>query len=187
MPSGRTMKRIDRTYAIIYIDDKGETLNSNVTDFTTKEMISDYYQNSGFLQWNFYLIITKEHVNKSEIKKIEKNVIYTRKFVIKKDNIDSFIKERFPELTEYKGTMAIIKGKNYKDARKKAKKYINKYKFIKFMFKGWHRNESLTHSIIEMDKLRARIICDSSLQGVFYSHIDNEYSIAKKKFKLFKN
>jgi hypothetical protein len=180
------MKRIDRTYAIVYVDNKGESLNSDVNDFATKEMISDYYQNRGFLQWNFYLIIPKEFVNKSDIKIIEENDIYTRKFVIEKDMIDSFIKERFPELNEKKGTIALIKGKNYKDGRKKAKKFDHNNP-ITFMFEGWYRNESLNYSLTEMDKLRARLIKEPQLHGVFYTHIDNEYSLAKKKFKLFKN
>lgn len=180
------MERIDRTYAIVYVDNKGESLNSDVNDFTTKEMISDYYQNSGFLQWNFYLIIPKELVNKSDIKIINENDTYTRKFVIKKDNIDSFIEERFPELTKNMGTMAIVKGDNYKDARKKAKKFEDNNQ-ITFMFNGWYRNESLTHSITEMDKLRARLIKEPNLHGVFYTHINNEYSLAEKKFKLFQN
>ena len=52
------MEKIVRKYAIIYIDYDGETLDEDVRDYATKEMVKDYYQNSrGFLQWNFYLVI----------------------------------------------------------------------------------------------------------------------------------
>jgi hypothetical protein len=55
------------------------------------------------------------------------------------------------------------------------------------MFKGWYRDESLNYSLIEMDKLRARLINEPNLHGVFYTHITNEYSLAEKKFKIFQN
>ena len=93
------MKRIDRKYAIIYVDTNGDTLLSE--DNTSHEMITDYYNNSGFLQWNFYLIITKECIKDIEgitaaerIKTIEKNDIYTRKYVVPKAEIKDFLKKQ---------------------------------------------------------------------------------------------
>lgn len=82
------MERINRKYAIIYVDHEGETLNLK-DNYTLNEMITDYYNNSGFLQWNYYLIIPKELVESpEEIESIENNDIYTRKFVIPQDEID---------------------------------------------------------------------------------------------------
>ena len=50
------MERIDREYAIIYVDKTGESLVNNDSkhdEYSTNEIISDYYKQSGFLQWNF--------------------------------------------------------------------------------------------------------------------------------------
>lgn len=183
------MERIEREYAIIYIDRNGETLNISDSlykgDYVTAEMVSDYYKRLGFLQWNFYLIIPKELIKQEEIKTIEDNDIYTRKYVIESDKIEQFINDRFPILNEERGTIKLIKADSWKDAgllaeeeKKKGKNYVD-------LIQSFYRDENLMYSLTEMDKLRAGLIKNPKLNIVFYTHISDEFFIAENKFKLF--
>lgn len=183
------MERVDREYAIIYIDREGETLKvtdeSRREDFATNEMVTDYYNHSGFLQWNFYLIIPKELVKEEEILNIEENSIYSRKYVIPTAEIESFIDDRFPKLTEKRGQITLVKGTNWEDATFLASKYLNTE--FTSIIPSWYRNESLMFALTEMDILRSKLIKNPDSVVIFYTHLSNEYSLAEKKFKLFKN
>jgi len=185
------MKKIIRDYAIIYIDDKGDSLKED--SYTTKEMVSDYYTENGFLQWNFYLIVPKEVLlPDNTIEKIENNEDYTRKFVIKNSDIQSFIKERFPVMNKKCGKIEMIKGNSWKETldivdKKKFKGTTVKPFRLCSYYPSWYRNESSMHSLIEMDKLRAKLINNPNIWVIFYTHINSEYYLAQKKFKLFLN
>jgi hypothetical protein len=188
------MKRIDRPYAIIYLDTEGESLHEGVKDYSTKEIISDYYNMPGFLQWNFYLILPKKlstgvEITKELQLKIENCDEYSRKFVIPNDSLEQYLEERFPIMEENQGKIYLVKGTDYKDAQKKADQKVKELSAEGIddlhVRQSFYRDKSLMDSITEMDLMRAMMIRYPSINYLFYSHITDEYFLAEKKFKLF--
>jgi hypothetical protein len=189
------MERIDRKYAIINVDIEGESLTFN--DYTTNDTITDYYKEAGFLQWNFYLIIAKEAVVKlfegedidKKIKAIEDSETYCRKYVIESDKIDAFIAERFPILQKEHGVMILVKGDSHQNAKNLGyKEFIKPENQLKAkVISSWYRNYNSMYAITEMDKLRAKLITNPKLRVIFFTHISHEFSLAEKKFKLFRD
>ena len=182
------MKRINRKYAIIYVDTNGDTLLSE--DNASDEMLSDYYKNGGFLQWNFYLIIAKECIKDIEgitaierIKTIEKNDNYTRKYVVPKAKIKDFLKKQFPIMRKARGKINLITANTFVDAKTLA--MTKKSKDI-FLISSYNRYVNLDLTLHALDALRNDLINNPKMVGIFYTHIQNEYSLAEKKFKLFK-
>lgn len=178
------MIKIERSYAIIYIDYNGESLT--VDDFTTYNLTNDYYNNGGFLQWNFYLIIPEELIGNVSKKEIEINEKYTRKFIIKLNEIDKFIEDRFPITNVNMGKITLIKGDNWEDACKKADELEENGNFT-LCLPSAYRNVSLTDAITGMDILRSFLINNPKMNVLFYTHLSNEYFLATKKFHLFLN
>lgn len=162
------MEIIERGYAIIYVDRKGESLNED--DYTTKDMITDYYKNSGFLQWNFYLIVAEEAVEDQKTK-IEQNETYTRKYVMPESEIDSFVASMFPLMNIENGSISLIKGSSWNEAISLAMSKIGSGK----IYPSWYRDLSMMDSIKHMDELRARLISDPTHKAVFCTHISNEF------------
>lgn len=178
------MRRIDVGYAIIYIDDDGDTLKEDIDDFTTNDMVSDYYNNNGYLQWNYYLIIPSDLVTDNEkVKEIESNDKYTRKYIINRNVIDEYVTKYFPKLGETKGKFILLKGKDWRDANNLVNQEPLKVGMLKLG--SWYRDHSMMDTLEYMDELRASLVKDPSRTIVFYTHISNESSIAEKKFKLF--
>ncbi len=196
------MERIDKNYAIIYIDWEGATLTIDTDlnekksrrDFDTPELINDYYNSSASLQWNFYLIIPQEVVEVTKdisVKDIENNEIYTRKFVLPKEEIYAFIESRFPDVRPTMGKITLLKGTNYKNCfslvQHEQLKNKKNNELRADVIGSWYRDESLMLSLTKMDKLRARLILNPALNVIFYTHIDNEFNLAKKKFNYLQN
>lgn len=177
------MERIKRSYAIIYIDRLGISLNED--SYTIQEEIrNDYYKNPGFLQWNYYLIIGSSKISKDKKFIIENNEFYTKKYVIHPDKIDKFISDNFPIFDEKKhGKVRVIIGDSWKDAKKEAKKEQEKENGI--LIPSFFRNESSLKSLTEMDKIRINLIKNQEYNVIFYTHLTDEYFLASKKFKLF--
>lgn len=192
------MERIEREYAIIYVDKTGESLVANDSkhdEYSTNAIISDYYKQSGFLQWNFYLIIAREAImlHESEkiddkIKSIENNEFYCRKYVIESEKIDAFIAERFPVLQENRGVIILVKGDSYRNAKNLGyKEYIKPENQLNANVIGsWYRNYNSMYTLTEMDKLRAELINNHGKRVIFFTHNSHEFSLTEKKFKLFK-
>ncbi len=187
------MELIKRDYAIIFIDWSGETLEevesgSPYTDFNTKGIVDVYYNQEGFLQWNCYLILPEEEVVKSKFttKEIENDEKYTRKFVVKRDQIDNFVESYFPESKsqESMGKITLIKGNTWIDTRFLTDQFLEKNpNFTRCP--SWYRNDSLMNTLTNMDRLRADLIRDPDKKVVFYTHLSNEFELAEKKFKIF--
>jgi hypothetical protein len=185
------MKKIERPYAIIFIDTEGETLKEDVDNFTTSDIITDYYNSPGFLQWNFYLIVPEEIVGERK-NEVESNCTYTRKHVLKSSDIEQFIIERFPEMDETTGKIRLVKAERWDGIKEKVdavteemcNEESNLEEEIEWI-ESWYRNESLMYALEQMDILRAELIKNPNKRVVFYSHISNEFNIAEKKFKIF--
>ncbi|MEO6305113.1 MAG: ABC-three component system middle component 1 [Bacteroidia bacterium] len=177
------MEKIDKGYAVIYIDKTGDTLSE--ISFSPNNLVSDYYNTPGNIQWNYYLIISEESLKFSNItkKEIEENEYYTRKFVLPLNKIDDFIKERFPDVKEKVGEIILVKGDDWDDAQIKANaKFDNSFSSV---IRSYYRNNSLMDTIVLLDLLRAKLITNPEKKYIFFTHISNEYSLAEKKLKMF--
>jgi hypothetical protein len=173
------MERLDKKYAIVYIDRDGEWIECD--NFSDNSIISDYYELPGPMQWNFYYIVPESKIGEHTKEEIEAEQHYTRKFVIPDDQIDSFIKERFPDMGETHGTIEIIKGKNYVDACNKARD-AKKEKLYNCIIESPYRDKSMMDTLVEFDSLRADLIRNPGQEVLLYTHFSDEHFLARKKF-----
>jgi hypothetical protein len=178
------IEKINKGYAFIYVDREGESLTYG-EDFTHEDMISEYYNMPGPIQWNFYLIIAKEFVPKNKVEEILDNDKYTRKLIVPLTQIDSFIKERFPDVMSEVGKMTLVKGRNWADALELFKKEKALNDPSKSVYPSWYRDDSSLDTLNKMDILRAELITNPKLDCIFYTHLSSEEGWAKKKFHLF--
>lgn len=180
------MERIDRKYAIIYVDWDGETLQTvdGKVQLSEYDIANIYYNTEGFLQWNIYLMIPEDLVNTGEeINSIESSTTYARKYVTPREDINTTIELMFPIMTENHGSIKIIEGVSWDNVSMKA---ANEVSVNGGHLQGsFYRNLGLLETLRQMDLLRANMVRNPKYKGVFYSHIENEISIAKHKFKLF--
>jgi len=75
------------TYFIDY-GDSGFPLD--IRDYQEKYISSEYYKTPGYLQWNYYLIFLREKYDEEAKQRIEKDGIYTRKFVFTPDEFNDY-------------------------------------------------------------------------------------------------
>jgi|GEM_PF-1910878 len=90
--------QINGSVAAIYYLDYSESMIAidQIQDFQEKYISSDYYNNPGFLQWNYYLLFIRDSFDEQIKKEIEQNDIYSRKFILSPNEFESFFKhERF--------------------------------------------------------------------------------------------
>ena len=187
------MKRIDKKYAIIYIDSKGETLEMEdeeriCDDFATYDMISDYYNLEGFLQWNVYLIVPREKFEfESDIKEFEDNDKYVRKYAVSSDKIGRFVEKNFPDMGTDVGKIKLIHTKNHKESKAALKSQQQKSSW--FLWESsFNRDLNIFDTLSKLDEVRVKLIQNPhplSPLVIFCTHIDGEFSLAEKKFKLF--
>lgn len=179
------MRRIDVGYAIIYIDDDGDTLKEDDTYcFCTTNMLDDYYGAEGHLQWNFYLIIPADLIDDiNKIEEIENNDKYFRKYVVNRNMIDEYVAKNYPPMKEQMGKFMLIEGNSWIDATSKLLLLPPEKGMVKIASK--YRDQNMMDTLFYLDELRTILINDPDKIIVYYTHITNEISIAKKKFKLF--
>lgn len=86
--------------AVYYIDYSTKDLNSNISNYLENHISSDYYNNPGYLQWNYYLIFLRNEQNiDKEIKNdIEKNDTYARKFVFSSEELKNYFEYKKSDL-----------------------------------------------------------------------------------------
>lgn len=179
------MERIDKKYAVIYIDWDGEALNTENNHFCTDEMVTDYYNQAGPIQWNIYCIFPKE-IAEAKADDILNDEHYMRKFVIPKDEIKAFVNEMFPDMNPETGhgMIDIIKGENHIDCIKKTIEAKKSYPYTD-IYRSWYRDISSLDTLSRMDELRAEMIRNSNIFGLFATHIGDEHFWARKKFAYF--
>jgi exonuclease SbcC len=77
--------------AVYYLDYSKDKITTDLlSDFQEKLLSTDYYNNSGFLQWNYYLLFIRESIEDSAKMEIEQNDIYSRKFLLTPQEFESF-------------------------------------------------------------------------------------------------
>ena len=174
------MRKIDKGYAVIYIDD--ENLLSNSEDYVNDEIISAYYDTPGSLQWNYYIIIPKviKDLSAEQIKDIESNDKYARKYIIDNDKIDEFLNERFPSFNMEDCTFTLVTGESYIEARVKLDK-INIEGPNNSICSSLHRQYNSMDTLEKMDIIRAEMII-TRRYTYYYTHMEREISWIRKKF-----
>ncbi|MDQ7096554.1 hypothetical protein REC12_23445 [Desulfosporosinus sp. PR] len=83
----RTVKNFNNEpLAVYYFDLSEKIINSDfdLNAYQERYISTDYYTHPGYLQWNYYLIYicSPENIQKINSLEIEKNKIYTRKYVV---------------------------------------------------------------------------------------------------------
>ena len=73
-----------------YFIDYDNNFEFDLNDYQEKYISSEYYNNSGNDQWNFYLIFIRETYSESDKLRIEKDSTYTRKFVFTPDELEDY-------------------------------------------------------------------------------------------------
>jgi len=69
------------TVGNFFIDYSNRGLDLNLSEYQEKFIANEYYNVPGHLQWNFYLIFLRESYQEIEKQRIEKDDIFTRKYV----------------------------------------------------------------------------------------------------------
>lgn len=96
--------------AIYYLDYSTEPIVADkLLDFQEKLISTDYYNDSGFLQWNYYLLFIRDSIDLNIKKEIEQNDIYSRKFILSPIEFESFF--RYEKVDEIIKEDIVIKWK----------------------------------------------------------------------------
>ena len=81
-----------------YFIDYGEKdFPLNLRDYQEKYISSEYYKTPGYLQWNYYLIFLRDKYDEAVKLRIEKDGIYTRKFVFTPDEFNDYFEYQHSE------------------------------------------------------------------------------------------
>ncbi|MCB0744391.1 MAG: AAA family ATPase, partial [Ignavibacteriae bacterium] len=80
----------DLTLGTYFIDYGDDNIEFDLTDYQEKHIASEFYNTSGNDQWNFYLIFLRDTYLESDKLRIEKDSIYTRKFVFTIDELENY-------------------------------------------------------------------------------------------------
>jgi hypothetical protein len=84
-------------YQIFYFDysDSLEQIQ-DLDGYVETLLADDYYQNPGFLQWNYYLaFLTTRGYDPETVNGIERNTEYARKFVLRYEDFDKWLSTQF--------------------------------------------------------------------------------------------
>src|ERR1041385_6502251 len=73
-----------------FIDYSNKGLDLDLRAYQEKFITSQYYKVPGPLQWNYYLIFLREQYQEEEKSRIEKDDIFTRKYVFNPDELKEY-------------------------------------------------------------------------------------------------
>lgn len=87
-------------YQIDYYDFSRNWLKDefDIKTYLKSLFVEDYYSNSGYLQWNFYLILlynSDDVVDSKRIRDIERNDDFARKFIINYKDLDNWLNAKY--------------------------------------------------------------------------------------------
>ena len=77
----------DLTLGTYFIDYGDNDFEFDLSDYQEKYISTEYYNTSGNDQWNFYLIFIRDSYHESDKLRVEKDSIYTRKFVFTSEEL----------------------------------------------------------------------------------------------------
>lgn len=96
------------TYFIDYGDDD---FSFDLRDYQEKYISSEYYKTPGSLQWNYYLIFLRDKYDETVKQTIEKDGIYTRKFLFTPDEFNNYFDYKHSKLNVDSDIISIWKEK----------------------------------------------------------------------------
>lgn len=73
-----------------FIDYGNKVLDFDLREYQEKFIAHEYYKIPGHLQWNYYLIFLRDNYQESEKLRIEKDDIFTRKYVFTPDELKDY-------------------------------------------------------------------------------------------------
>jgi exonuclease SbcC len=73
-----------------FVDYGNYDFPSDIRDYQEKYISSEYFKTPGYLQWNYYLIFLREKYDEEAKQRIEKDGVYTRKFVFTPDEFNDY-------------------------------------------------------------------------------------------------
>lgn len=82
----------ERPAGVFYLDFSDEIRTRNIEEYQESILAEDYFSNSGSLQWNYYLILLQDEIDKSKRSAIEKNDQFARKFVFNEEEFNDYFK-----------------------------------------------------------------------------------------------
>lgn len=85
------------TLGTYFIDYSDNDFSFNLREYQEKYISSEYYKTPGYLQWNYYLIFLREKYDEQVKQRIEKDGIYTRKFVFTPDEFNDYFEYQHSE------------------------------------------------------------------------------------------
>ncbi|PKP43153.1 MAG: hypothetical protein CVT93_00800 [Bacteroidetes bacterium HGW-Bacteroidetes-10] len=77
---------------IYYLDLSGEVCVETFNEYQEKLLADEYYNHTGNLQWNLYLLLLQDTVNPEAKEKIERNDKYARKYVFTESQFEDFFR-----------------------------------------------------------------------------------------------
>ena len=81
------------TLAVYYLDYSNYNIElEDLNSYQEKMLSSDYYNIAGSIQWNYYLLFIRDKIQIENKKEIEKDDIYSRKYVLLPDELEKFFK-----------------------------------------------------------------------------------------------
>ncbi|MBK8486107.1 MAG: hypothetical protein IPL31_17620 [Saprospiraceae bacterium] len=81
----------NKPLAVYYLDYNQTEIPDNLRQYQEKILVSDYYNHPGYLQWNYYLVFLRDDYSNDLKKRVERDDIYTRKFLFKPDEFKDFL------------------------------------------------------------------------------------------------
>ena len=85
------------TLGTYFIDYGDADFPSDIRAYQEKYISSEYYKTPGHLQWNYYLIFLRDSYKEAEKQRIERDGIYTRKFVFTPDEFNDYFEYQYSE------------------------------------------------------------------------------------------
>lgn len=73
-----------------FIDYSNKALDIDLREYQEKFIANQYYKVPGHLQWNYYLIFLRDQYQEAEKLRIEKDDIFTRKYVFNSDELKEY-------------------------------------------------------------------------------------------------
>ena len=142
-------KLLNKLAGIYYID-----LNKDaVSNFEKRQediLGNEYYNNPGFLQWNYYYILLQDNISKDKKIAIESDDKFARKFVFTEDEFFDFFKVE--TLTNNDTSSDLIKSWNDK-LEKCGLNELSSDSPISNAVERFIKNESLTNKVIKSTKI----------------------------------
>ena len=86
------------TLGTYFIDFADNGFPSDIRDYQEKYISSEYYKTPGYIQWNYYLIFLRDSYQEVEKNRIEKDAVFTRKFVFTPNELTDYFEYRHSQI-----------------------------------------------------------------------------------------